>query len=41
MSNTHKRYTDEFKLQIVKLVNSGKSIKEVVKEYNIARSYYK
>ncbi len=37
MSTKHKRYTDEFKQQIVKLSNNGKSIKEIAKEYNIAR----
>ena len=38
MSNTNKRYNEEFKKQIVELINSGKTINEVVKEYNIARS---
>ncbi|WP_445330205.1 transposase [Tepidibacter sp. Z1-5] len=38
MSNKSKRYTDEFKQQIVKLANNGKSMKEIAKEYNIARS---
>lgn len=38
MSNKSKRYTDEFKQQIVKLANNGKSVKEIAKEYNIARS---
>jgi transposase len=38
MSKKSKRYTDEFKHQVVKLVNNGKSIKEIVSEYNIARS---
>ena len=38
MSNTNKRYNEEFKKQIVELINSGKNINEVVKEYNIARS---
>ncbi|SJZ32083.1 transposase, partial [Selenihalanaerobacter shriftii] len=33
-----KRYNDEFKKQIVSLVNNGKKPSEVVKEYNIARS---
>ena len=37
-SNTSKRYTDEFKEQIVKLVNGGKPVKIISKEYNIARS---
>ena len=38
MSNTNKRYNEEFKKQIVELINSEKNINEVVKEYNIARS---
>ena len=38
MSNTNKRYNEEFKKQIVELINSWKNINEVVKEYNIARS---
>ncbi len=38
MSNKSKRYTKEFKMQIVELVNNGKSPVEIVKEYNIARS---
>ena len=33
-----KRYNDEFKKQIVSLVNNGKKASEIVKEYNIARS---
>lgn len=37
MSNTNKRYNEEFKKQIVRFINSGKNINEVVKEYNIAR----
>ena len=41
MSNTNKRYNEEFKKQIVELINSGKNINEVVKEYNIARSTVK
>lgn len=36
MSNKHKRYTYEFKQQIVKLANNGESVKEIVKECNIA-----
>ena len=36
--NKSKRYTDEFKQQIVSLVKNGKSPVEVSKEYNIARS---
>lgn len=33
-----KRYTDEFKKQIVELVNNGKRPTDIVAEYNIARS---
>lgn len=33
-----KRYNDEFKKQIVALVNNGKKPSEIIKEYNIARS---
>ncbi|SDC72917.1 transposase [Candidatus Frackibacter sp. WG12] len=33
-----KRYNDEFKKQIVSLVDNGKKISEIVKEYNISRS---
>ena len=38
MSNKSKRYTKEFKMQIVELVNNGKAPVEIVEEYNIARS---
>ncbi|WIF95228.1 helix-turn-helix domain-containing protein [Caminicella sporogenes] len=38
MSNRSKRYTEEFKKQIVGLIESGKSPTEIVKEYNVARS---
>jgi transposase len=38
MSNKNKRYTEEFKKQIVELVRNGKSPTEVVKEYKVARS---
>lgn len=38
MSNKGKRYTVEFKKQIVELVKGGKSPNEIVKEYDIARS---
>lgn len=31
-------YTEEFKKQIVKLRESGKSVSEIVKEYGIAKS---
>jgi len=33
-----KRYTDEFKKQIVELINNGKRPTDIVAEYNIARS---
>ncbi len=36
--NMSKRYTDEFKKQLVELVNNGKTITDVVSEYNISRS---
>ncbi len=38
MSKKRKNYTEEFKIQIVKLVNSGKSINSASKEYNISTS---
>lgn len=38
MSKKSKRYTDEFKKQIVGLVKNGKSPLEIAKEYNLARS---
>ena len=38
MSNRSKRYTDEFKHQIVTLSSNGKSIIEIANEYGIARS---
>lgn len=38
MSNKSKRYTDEFKHQIVSLSNNGKPMLEIAKEYGIARS---
>jgi len=38
MSNRSKRYTEEFKLKIVKLHENGKAAIELSKEYNIARS---
>jgi len=37
-SNRAKRYADEFKKQIIALVENGKSSIEVSKEYNLARS---
>lgn len=33
-----KKYTEEFKKQIVELVNNGKRLTDIVSEYNIARS---
>jgi transposase len=38
MSNRSKRYKEEFKKQIVELINNGKNVTEIVNEYNIARS---
>ena len=38
MSKTQKNYTHEFKMQIVNLVNNGKSISSVSKEYEISTS---
>ena len=38
MSNKSKRYTYEFKEQMVSLFNNGKSVGEIAQEYNIARS---
>ncbi len=38
MSKKSKRYTDEFKKQIVELFNKGKNANEIVEEYKIARS---
>jgi len=38
MSKQGNRYSDEFKIQIVNLVNSGKSLSEVSREYNISKS---
>ena len=37
-SNMAKRYTDEFRKQIVDLISNGKSPGEIVREYNISRS---
>ncbi|WP_425423287.1 hypothetical protein [Spirochaeta cellobiosiphila] len=33
-----KRYTDEFKKQIVELITNGKRPTEIVTEHNVARS---
>lgn len=38
MSNIGKRYTDEFKVNIVKLLQGGKPVKEIVSEFKVARS---
>ncbi len=35
MSKTNKRYNEEFKKQIMELINNGKSLNEIIKEYNI------
>ena len=32
------KYTDEFKLQIVKLIENGKTIKKVLEEYSLPQS---
>lgn len=32
------RYTEEFKVKMVELVNAGKSATEIVREYGMARS---
>ena len=38
MSKQIQHYNDEFKQKIVELINSGKSYKSVISEYEIARS---
>ena len=38
MSGKVRNYTDEFKLQIVSLVKSGKTSSMIAKEYGIAKS---
>lgn len=41
MSRRERReFTEEFKLQMVKLYNSGKPIVEIVKEYDLTRSAF-
>lgn len=41
MSRRERReFTDEFKLQMVKLYNNGKSTSEIVKEYDLTRSAF-
>jgi len=38
MGNTTKRYTDEFKRQIVELKRSGRSTSELMKEYGLTKT---
>ena len=38
MSRKSKRYTEEFKKQLVMLVNSGKSSTDIINEYRVSRS---
>lgn len=41
MSRRERReFTEEFKLQMVKLYNSGKPVTEIVKEYDLTRSSF-
>lgn len=41
MSRRERReFTEEFKLQMVKLYNSGKPVVEIVKEYDLTRSAF-
>ena len=35
-----REFTEEFKLQMVKLYNSGKPTSEIVKEYDLTRSAF-
>ena len=35
-----RKFTEEFKLQMVKLYNSGKTVVEIVKEYDLTRSAF-
>lgn len=37
MSKTYKKYDDDYKKTIVKLVESGKSISDIEREYGISR----
>lgn len=37
---TRREYTEDFKLQMVKLYNSGKPASEIVKEYELTRSAF-
>lgn len=41
MSRRERReFTEEFKLQMVKLYNSGKPVVEIIKEYDLTRSAF-
>lgn len=37
---SRREFTEEFKLQMVKLYNSGKPASEIVKEYDLTRSAF-
>ncbi len=37
MERTHKRYDEDYKKSIVKLIENGKSISEIEREYGISR----
>ena len=38
MGRTNKKYDEDFKINIVKLIENGKAISEIVCEYGISRS---
>ena len=38
MANQAKHYTENFKLQIINLINSGKPRSEIIREYKIPKS---
>lgn len=38
MSTTNKRYTDEFKIKLVQLAETGKPLKDIIKEFGVSRS---
>lgn len=38
MAGRSKNYTEEFKMQMSKLNENGKSVSEIAREYNIAKS---
>ena len=40
LNMSRREFTEEFKLQIVKLYNSGKPTSEIVKEYDLTRSAF-